>query len=287
MPLRPKIAWVPGTDESAVHEADAFISQPSKEIKRRMSMGTTQEQWARLVATPMYFGVAAVKKERFLEIGITIHDGIYSTDYSANEIQYPENAKPEDLDKLICNFLREKLPIYFKHHCVKFIGAGIAQIVAELAPSLPSMLWHEFDIVPIIFHVHSLIPGFSIKMENGEFGTVQRKLLDVDVGEQADSAARKCVMDFGPQHIPRLFVGFRNQVEVDAGGRIQIVSAMDEYKNSVNERNWQALSKYADDLRARNVKIAFFSSTPQGGGVALMRHAIIRFFRIMGIDAKW
>jgi hypothetical protein len=35
------------------------------------------------------------------------------------------------------------------------------------------------------------------------------------------------------------------------------------------------------------VKIAFFSSTPHGGGVALMRHALVRFSHSLGTDIKW
>ena len=45
--------------------------------------------------------------------------------------------------------------------------------------------------------------------------------------------------------------------------------------------------KYAKELRGRKTKIAFFNSTPQGGGVALMRHALVRFLRLLNIDCKW
>jgi len=44
---------------------------------------------------------------------------------------------------------------------------------------------------------------------------------------------------------------------------------------------------YAKKLRANKTKVAFFSSTPQGGGVALMRHALVRFSRLMGVDLTW
>jgi hypothetical protein len=44
---------------------------------------------------------------------------------------------------------------------------------------------------------------------------------------------------------------------------------------------------FAKTLRAKKIKIAFFSSTPQGGGVALMRHALVRFARLMGVDLTW
>jgi len=45
--------------------------------------------------------------------------------------------------------------------------------------------------------------------------------------------------------------------------------------------------KYAEILRSKGTKIGFFSSTPQGGGVALMRHAMIRFYKNLGVDAAW
>ena len=62
---------------------------------------------------------------------------------------------------------------------------------------------------------------------------------------------------------------------------------MEDYRPSVREPTWNAVNKYAKILRDKHIKIAFFSSTPQGGGVALMRHALIRLFRLLGVDAKW
>lgn len=53
------------------------------------------------------------------------------------------------------------------------------------------------------------------------------------------------------------------------------------------ETTWAATLKYAEALKKNKVQIAFFNSTPQGGGVALMRHALIRFLRIIGVDASW
>jgi hypothetical protein len=83
-----------------------------------------------------------------------------------------------------------------------------------------------------------------------------------------------------------LQVGFRGNVEVDAGFHAQLATLSD-YKRTVRERTWAAVEKYAKDLKDRKVKVAFFSSTPQGGGVALMRHALIRFSEVLGTDMKW
>ncbi len=77
-------------------------------------------------------------------------------------------------------------------------------------------------------------------------------------------------MYFGPSHNPRLSIGYRNQVEVDANGRIHIIDGIEEYRKTCRDGTWNSLMKYANDLRERNMKIGFFSSTPQGGGVALV-----------------
>lgn len=75
-------------------------------------------------------------------------------------------------------------------------------------------------------------------------------------------------------------------MEVDAGFHA-VLNTLSDYEKTVGTRTWQAAMKYADDLKQRNVKIAFFSATPQGGGVALMRHALVRFSEAMGTDMKW
>lgn len=85
------------------------------------------------------------------------------------------------------------------------------------------------------------------------------------VDEQADSAARKCLMYFGPNNNPRLSIGPRNQVAVDAGGKIHLIDDLEVYKNSVSRGTWEAVTQLADELREKKVKIGFFSSTPQGG----------------------
>jgi hypothetical protein len=91
---------------------------------------------------------------------------------------------------------------------------------------------------------------------------------------------------FGPSQQPRVQVGYRNKVEVDCGGHSQI-TCTEQYLETVGERTWKATMKYVDSLKKNDVQIAFFNSTPQGGGVALMRHALIRFLRLVGVNANW
>jgi hypothetical protein len=44
---------------------------------------------------------------------------------------------------------------------------------------------------------------------------------------------------------------------------------------------------FVKSLKEHGTKIAFFSSTPQGGGVALMRHALVRLAKLLGVDLTW
>lgn len=98
-----------------------------------------------------------------------------------------------------------------------------------------------------------------------QVGVNDRLPIPRTLDEQADSAARKCIMYFGPGNNPRLSIGPRNQVAVDAGGKIHLIDDLDEYKKTVGIKTWNAVVKLADELREKKVKIGFFSSTPQGG----------------------
>lgn len=92
---------------------------------------------------------------------------------------------------------------------------------------------------------------------------------------------------FSPNHTLRVDTGPYNIVQVDAGFKARLTLNLDEYRTTVGTKTWQAILKYARQFKASGKRIAFFSSTPQGGGVALMRHALMRFFHLMGVKASW
>lgn len=71
---------------------------------------------------------------------------------------------------------------------------------------------------------------------NLQKGISDRLPLQRTLDEQADSAARKCIMYFGPGNNPRLSIGPRNQVTVDAAGKIHLIDDLDEYKKTVGPR---------------------------------------------------
>jgi len=93
-------------------------------------------------------------------------------------------------------------------------------------------------------------------------------------------------MLFAPTKQPRLYVGFQNDVQPDCKGRIHLTTTED-YKKSAREMTWKASEPYIKDLVDRKVRMVFFNATPQGGGVALMRHALLRYLRPRGVNVEW
>jgi hypothetical protein len=77
-----------------------------------------------------------------------------------------------------------------------------------------------------------------------------------------------------------------NKVGVDSGGESHMAT-LEDYDMTVHPNTWKLTMRFADELKKNNIKIAFFNATPQGGGVALMRHALIRFLRLVGVNCEW
>ncbi|KAI0747669.1 trehalose synthase [Daedaleopsis nitida] len=301
-----------------------FQSKPSDVIRRRLSsvVSTRPNVQAYSSLTPMWAGIAgtAINNNTGYEVAISIHDSVYNTDFASSTIPYNPNdpdAQAVAIEKHILDLLRK----FSTEHMCKFLGAGVTVSLLREVPNLCTRLWLDMDIVPIVFnikpyHTDSVTrPNIKhrISSTTGSYvpsgadtptvyydpaqlpghqalsaGATQNKLpIPRTVDEQADSAARKCIMYFGPGNNPRLSIGPRNQVAVDAGGKIHLIDDIDVYRKSVSKGTWNSVIKLADELREKKIKMGFFSSTPQGGGVALMRHALIRFLTLLDVDCAW
>lgn len=91
---------------------------------------------------------------------------------------------------------------------------------------------------------------------------------------------------FGPSMTPKLQVGMHGEVQVDVNGMVHLCSLHD-YEATCSRASWETMKFYANKMRAANTKLAFFSATPQNEGSAPMRHALVRFSRLLGLDIKW
>ncbi|KAI9025513.1 hypothetical protein DFJ74DRAFT_664557 [Hyaloraphidium curvatum] len=115
---------------------------------------------------------------------------------------------------------------------------------------LPSLLWRELDVLPIVAQTQ------------GE-----------TVEERAASACRKMltfVTASAIGHIPRIQLTPTHSVQVDLNSRIHLVDLQD-YEHLSSPETWSSLIRMAKEVRAAKIRIAWFNSTAQGGDVALMR----------------
>ncbi|MCJ1282590.1 hypothetical protein MMC26_001915 [Xylographa opegraphella] len=258
-------------EESTVGQHD-FLGQLSNHQRERMNKVEDQASSVGKHLEPMFAGISAIVCSDRIEVGLSANDATYSLDFTVRHLKELSESE-EGRSKLVADFVIETMQKYQHEHLCKFLGAGITDtLFNDISPELPPRLWKELDVVPLIFRVGM---NYPVDMEENQ-----------RVDEQADSMARKCVMYFGPSQQPRVNVGFMNQVEVDAGGHA-ILASLKDYEATVGTRSWAAVMKYAKELKGRKIKIAFFNSTPQGGGVALMRHALVRFLKLLKIDIKW
>jgi len=86
--------------------------------------------------------------------------------------------------------------------------------------------------------------------------------------------------DIEPAHGNNLVNKATNYVNVNHG-----LNVLRDYKKVTPRSIYNKFSHLAKTLK--DVKILFISSTPQGGGVALMRHALIRLSKLVGLNIRW
>ncbi|OAQ88031.1 trehalose synthase (Ccg-9) [Purpureocillium lilacinum] len=253
-------------------EQHQFDSHASSYQKRKLGVALTQEGHFGPALTALYIGISGTFGDNDeATVALSIHDSVYLVDFAVEQITLNDAMRPGD--DLVAEKILSEITKYEHENFVKFVGAGLSTMMKYMSPSLCSRLWLELDIVPIVMRPES--------------DNTTKNLWDVKlVDEQADSMARKCIMRFGPSMAPLLQVGHRGIVQTDSAFRAHLLT-MADYKTTCGTATWEAILTYAGKLRDKGTKIAFFSSTPQGGGVALMRHALVRFSRVLGVDLTW
>ncbi|KAJ5887876.1 hypothetical protein N7495_007917 [Penicillium taxi] len=248
---------------------NSFERRPSLFQQRRLSTQFKKNAWLGPPSDIIYAGISASFSEKYSIIAIAFRDTTYLLDFVQKKYEVSEGCDGAT------NFIIDELEKYTNTNLEKIIGAAIPQSLADRCPKLCSRLWAELDIIPLV-----LPEASRDRYTTGSTWDCKH------VDEQAESMARKCVRLFGPEKTPLLQVGLMGTVEVDTDFHVRLTN-LDDFQNTVSHRTWSAVQHYASDLKDRKVKIAFFSATPQGGGVALMRHALVRFSHYLGTNIKW
>ncbi|KKA29684.1 hypothetical protein TD95_001351 [Thielaviopsis punctulata] len=249
-----------------------FSSGASVHRKKRLSTLVEQRGGFNVPLTNLYLGISATfSDDHTAAVAIAIHDTTYLVDFSIANVDLG-NGDTSGSDA-VAQHIVDEITNYEHSNYAKFIGAGLPVTLKCMSPNLCSRLWLELDIVPIV-------------IRNDE-NPKRKSFWDIKgVEEQADSMARKCLMYFGPSRVPLLQVGWRGVVLSDCDFRAHLAT-LSNFRETCGSDTWDAMMFYAKQLKQDKIKIAFFSSTPQGGGVALMRHALVRFSRVLGVDLTW
>jgi hypothetical protein len=120
-----------------------------------------------------------------VDIAFAIHDGIFSLQYfSVKSVNLGQHSQDDE----IANIVIRELKSYERCYLAKFIGAGLPQELKERSPSLPSRLWLDLDVVPI------LITTVTSNHGDGTNATYRSWWHKKSVDEQANSMVRKCIL---------------------------------------------------------------------------------------------
>ncbi len=133
---------------------------------------------------------------------------------------------------------------------LKFIGASVPQ---DYYSHLLSKLWLQEDIVPFS-DIHA--PAAN----------VQEQVLAVQAHFDEFDRAR---IELGP----------------DREVLVSELVTLADYKHDATTEDFALVQELAKEFAGKRLSI--INATPQGGGVALMRHALIRLFKLLGVDAHW
>ncbi|GLA31633.1 hypothetical protein AnigIFM63326_010313 [Aspergillus niger] len=189
------------------------------------------------------------------------------------------HAPRSDVSDRATGAIIAELKEYRERHAEKIVSAALHQSLASGCPSLCSRLWSELDIVPLVLEHKDRERQHTDKGELATYAGWYKKELD----ERADSMVRK---SFGIGHVLHNHINCDGSVDVDRGYHVHL-ACLEDYKKTVEPATWSVAQHYAQDLKEREVKVAFFSMTCQGKPDVPTRHALARFSNRLGAQVKW
>ncbi|KAJ2767421.1 hypothetical protein IWQ57_003954 [Coemansia nantahalensis] len=231
------------------------------------------------ISKPIYLGVAVSYSDAGLfDWACSCYDGSEFTSHEDTFTSCPAITRVDQLKQLNDTIIRTVRTYAESHNYrIQAVCVGCDEKTAAIVAEHPALkdpiremctqFWFDLDATPCIYTLRGL-----------------------SLTEEAASAARKVYDWFTPQfpgNIPRIAVDpATNEVLVDMDSHCHMVD-IKHFVETTDKPTWDKLLELADECKRRELKILFFNSTPQGGGVALMRHATIRLMRLLGVDCRW
>ena len=139
-------------------------------------------------------------------------------------------------------------------HNLQFIAASTRE--QDFTPEFRARLWLEKDIVPFV----------SGREERGVPVTVEDQVKDV-------------IANFDENDLVKVRILPDREVVVSE------LTTLEDYRKMATAGDFYLAQQLARAFEGK--RLVFINATSQGGGVALMRHALIRSLRLLGVDAHW
>ncbi|KAE8414797.1 hypothetical protein BDV36DRAFT_235157 [Aspergillus pseudocaelatus] len=232
--------------------------------------------WTGRSLTTIYAGISISQRDYGdSRAAIAFRNSAYLFDYVIFDV-------PAESSLTVCNRIVSELRTYSEKHMEKIVGLAMPLSLADKYPSFGPQLWRELDILPLVLEHKERARADADQGELATFSSWNTKELD----EQADSMVRKCMRSFGVGHVLQGEIGLGSLVGVDRNFRVRLAD-LEDYQETVNARTWSIAQHYADELKRRNVKIAFFSLSSHGRPDIHTRHSLVRLLHYLGVNVQW
>ncbi|EIN08341.1 UDP-Glycosyltransferase/glycogen phosphorylase [Punctularia strigosozonata HHB-11173 SS5] len=142
------------------------------------------------------------------------------------------------------------------------------EVDRDAPPSFLARIWLELDAIP-----------FIVNCRNTQFSLQGEATRAIETALESLSPTTKTIIKASTS-------ADRHEVEVDANGQVHLYD-LSQQAALTSPALWDTFAALACPIKKYGTKVSFFSATPRGGGVALMRHALIRVWRLVGLDIRW
>ncbi|GAA5988230.1 hypothetical protein JCM10908_002123 [Rhodotorula pacifica] len=187
-------------------------------------------------------------------------------------------------------------------------GADALDHILELAKKYTSQRGHKIQILALARTCDGLDPNLTFDADKESKGTnlhfLTRVWLQLDaipflssheaaegkfsLDGQAAAAVEEALATLVPMSSSTVKISLSpvRQVLVDANFHVRLYG-LNLLKRVTSPALWSAFRALGEALAAQKTTVRFFSATPRGGGVALMRHSLMRVWHMTGLDVRW
>lgn len=158
---------------------------------------------------------------------------------------------------------------------------------------------HKDTLLTKLWLTHDIVPLQTLNAAGVEFEKSKKTAQSSSILNNSQSHTKVSLLDLAAQ-VSALF-DKNGIVQLEIADQNEVIPSFltnseayvqshdtDETTNPLtSQTHWHTLQSLAKTAKNQKQNIVFVSATPRGGGVALMRHALIRLYRLLGVDAHW